>query len=1005
MIPQHLTLSNFLSYQQASLDFTGLHTACICGANGAGKSSLLEAITWALWGKTRTASDEDVINTSANEVQVDYRFYCNGETYRVLRSRRRGKSAALEFQIQQSDGQFSSLTGKGVKETQKKINELLKLDYDTFINSAYLRQGRADEFMLRSPSERKKVLAELLKLDQYQTLSEQAKETAKTIKGKADQLEQNLAPTEKELEQETPTREQLESINQQYQALQEKQESDQAQLQELQTLDSQRESKQQQIDWQQQQSETIANDCEELKEKQRQLQQTLSQLNQLLEQESDINEAYQRYCNLQQEEQSLSQKFQTYQDLQQKRQEFKEQQQASINDLKLQRQKLETELEGLDHQAEEAQKILNQETEINHALAKLNEARERLKELDELQQEVSPLMQRRQTLQIEIEREASRRQARLEQIESSQEELQQELAQVPELKKEYSAIEEKIQALEKKRNYSQRLQEKQQQQKVLQEKLQQSQKTYEQQLEELVKKLELLESPEAVCPLCERPLDEDHKQRVTDKTQQEHHAIQLEKETIWEDLAKAQRELEKYNQEYEQLNQELADYEQLLAKRGELESQLDSTCELHEKISNLNQEKKAIQQALEQENYAEQYQIELQNINQRLEAMNYDEKSHAVARSEVERLRYAERKAEQLEDAKKELKRINERKPELEQTIETTREQIQQKETELNEQLKQIDTEIEELGYARSRHNEVLNALRQAQTSQFQYQQLQQAKQDYPQKQQELTETQQRLQQREEQRQACQQQLDALRKEMANLSDVRNEISQLEQTIQQQRKQLDDYLSEKGKLEQQLSYIEQLKTKYQASKEELKKRKRQQTVYQELSQAFGKNGIQALMIENVLPQLETETNQILTRLTGNQLHVQFVTQRAGKSKSKKEQKLIDTLDILIADAQGTRPYETYSGGEGFRINFAIRLALAKLLAQRSGTALQLLIVDEGFGTQDSEGCDRLIAAINAIAPDFSCILAVTHMPQFKEAFENRIEVTKTTQGSELTIYS
>jgi exonuclease SbcC len=65
----------------------------------------------------------------------------------------------------------------------------------------------------------------------------------------------------------------------------------------------------------------------------------------------------------------------------------------------------------------------------------------------------------------------------------------------------------------------------------------------------------------------------------------------------------------------------------------------------------------------------------------------------------------------------------------------------------------------------------------------------------------------------------------------------------------------------------------------------------------------------------------------------------------------------------------------------------------------------MLIVDEGFGTQDSEGCDRLIAAINAIASDFACILTVTHMPQFKEAFTHRIEVRKTNQGSQVYLLS
>ena len=60
MIPQKLRLINFLSYQQLALDFSGLHVACICGANGAGKSSLLEAISWAIWGASRVASQDDV---------------------------------------------------------------------------------------------------------------------------------------------------------------------------------------------------------------------------------------------------------------------------------------------------------------------------------------------------------------------------------------------------------------------------------------------------------------------------------------------------------------------------------------------------------------------------------------------------------------------------------------------------------------------------------------------------------------------------------------------------------------------------------------------------------------------------------------------------------------------------------------------------------------------------------------------------------------------------------
>jgi exonuclease SbcC len=200
MIPLQLTLKNFLSYREANLDFRGLHTACICGPNGAGKSSLLEAITWVIWGQSRAASEDDVIHAGAKDVRVDFVFQNNQQTHRIIRTRNRGQSSSLEFQVETAGG-FRSLTEKGVRATQQLIMHHLKLDYDTFINSAYLRQGRADEFMLRRPNERKQILADLLKLDQYENLAEQAKDLSRQFKGQAEQLEQSLQTIKQQLEQ------------------------------------------------------------------------------------------------------------------------------------------------------------------------------------------------------------------------------------------------------------------------------------------------------------------------------------------------------------------------------------------------------------------------------------------------------------------------------------------------------------------------------------------------------------------------------------------------------------------------------------------------------------------------------------------------------------------------------------------------------------------------------------------------------------------------------------
>jgi exonuclease SbcC len=127
------------------------------------------------------------------------------------------------------------------------------------------------------------------------------------------------------------------------------------------------------------------------------------------------------------------------------------------------------------------------------------------------------------------------------------------------------------------------------------------------------------------------------------------------------------------------------------------------------------------------------------------------------------------------------------------------------------------------------------------------------------------------------------------------------------------------------------------------------------------------------------------------------MSVRFITQAAYKDKRRDDRR--ETLDILISDGAGTRDYELFSGGEAFRVNFAIRLALSEVLAQRAGARLQTLVIDEGFGSQDAQGRQRLIEAINLVRHDFAKILVITHIDELKDAFPTRIEVEKTANGS------
>lgn len=166
-----------------------------------------------------------------------------------------------------------------------------------------------------------------------------------------------------------------------------------------------------------------------------------------------------------------------------------------------------------------------------------------------------------------------------------------------------------------------------------------------------------------------------------------------------------------------------------------------------------------------------------------------------------------------------------------------------------------------------------------------------------------------------------------------------------------------------------------------------------------LERAFGRDGIQALLIEEAVPEIEMQANELLDQLTAGQMSVRFDTQRQLKSRDSQR----ETLDINITDGAGSRAYEMYSGGEAFRVNFAVRLALAKVLANRAGARLQTLFIDEGFGSQDANGRQRLLEVLNLVRPMFAKILVITHMEELKDAFPARVEVEKTAKGSQIRV--
>jgi exonuclease SbcC len=263
-----------------------------------------------------------------------------------------------------------------------------------------------------------------------------------------------------------------------------------------------------------------------------------------------------------------------------------------------------------------------------------------------------------------------------------------------------------------------------------------------------------------------------------------------------------------------------------------------------------------------------------------------------------------------------------------------------------------------------------------------------------------LTEAEDTISNNKNKKDICLKKREDINGEIAQMADIPTKLTEAEtefQTIINSERQLRDNLAT---VQERIRHLTELEKSKQEKEKLYDQLTREESIYQELAEVFSKKGIQAMLIRQALPEIEIEANRLLGKMTDNRLSLTLESQRELKSKKGD---IVETLDIKIADELGTRNYEMYSGGEAFRIDLALRIALSKLLVRRAGASLPLLIIDEGFGTQDSTGRERLVDAINSIQDDFEKIFVITHLEELKESFPVLINVTKTSSGSVITV--
>ena len=172
--------------------------------------------------------------------------------------------------------------------------------------------------------------------------------------------------------------------------------------------------------------------------------------------------------------------------------------------------------------------------------------------------------------------------------------------------------------------------------------------------------------------------------------------------------------------------------------------------------------------------------------------------------------------------------------------------------------------------------------------------------------------------------------------------------------------------------------------------EKLKGLNHKKNIYEKLSKYYGKNGIQTILLNAIIEDLEQASNLILDSICSEPFTILLETQRMGSDGVT----VVDTLDLKVRKDGATQNFSSLSGGEMFRVCLAIRIALSEISSRHGGSSLDFLMLDEINSPLDRNGTDSLFVNIIKRLEERYKILIITHNDMLKEKFSNIIDITK-----------
>ncbi len=1029
MIPQRIELKGFLCHKdRTEIHFTGNTTLwMLSGLNGSGKSSIFDAVTYALFGHHRGGgtNNQELINKDSDGLAVEFDFLLDGQTYRVKRTLKRdarggsGKSTQQVYRL--ASGSNGHAKWVPVEGTEQKrgfdpwVRDNIGLNYETFTSSVLLLQGKAEKLLDSKPEGRREVLARIVDLERYEKLFQKADEQRKALKHKLEDLSNRLAGVP------PVSAEELATAAARITAAEAAREQARAEVERLQRLemlagawvDLQKRLEQARERWRQ--AERLLGDAaaiEKAVERLRELREVLPRLQTVVEQRGAIHAA--------------EQKLQEAETLRQKQLEHLAQRDAALKQARDKRTTLQS-------------TIATAETRHRDLAARLRQSTAKLEMLKEYERQESNLGRLREELArlpddpssaVAAAREACDALAALAQV-------------VPLLTRFREWREELRQALEREQKAQQELQiiqakgkqyaaEVEKLKPGLEEAARAAQQASEQateartrlkQARESLQELDQLDGAK-VCRHCGQSLTPGHikdekRRRSKMATEAETHARQAA-ETYQAARAAEQRLHDQFSQaekllldarvdfssakkEAEQAQKDVVRLQIECARTyGELPEPyrsrispapvadwLTTTAPTQAEVDALRAEASGLTTARQRLRQAEQLQQEwtklkereagcLQNLHRLRKELPAD--PQAVRQEHVE-LEAAEKSLDKDLEAKR--KQVKEADREIDH-LSRDREQAQLSLLETEGHVKKQQVVREQSQQLLSKALKQLPAAWHAQAERAGMRDLMALEKEKG----ELESS--GVEKRGQSLQQARANLDVLRQDKERLEaeqesfppEARQDPASLKAKLAAARstdRACEEELRQAGEqrylLDNRLQQRQQIEAEYLETEGELATQKT-------LAELLGKDRLQLYLVRQAERQVVEYANAVLDRLSGGQLYLRLSGEADGEGSSAK------ALELEAYNrATGERPINVafLSGSQKFRVAVSLALGIGQY-ASRQHRPIESVIIDEGFGCLDSQGRQVMIQELQNLRGQMRCILLVSHQEEFAEAF-------------------